>query len=409
MKHRVLVIAHGHPDFSLGGAEMAAYQFFKDCQTHPKVETVTFLAAHGNAATGAIRLRRTDEYLWEQTTHGSFQFQAANRHATLTKFSNLVEHVRPTVVYMHHYTSLGVESIRVVREIIPAAKIVLTLHEMLAICNNNGQMVKTGSLRLCTRETPEECHQCFPQLTSELFWLRKQFIRSYFDLVDHFVTPSEFLRQRYIAWGLPATRVSVIENGQAVSDKLAPRPLRQDDSRSRFGFFGQINPYKGIDVLLEAISILPASSRLKISVEINGANLELQDTSFQKKINKLSNPLIEEGVVQFNGPYSREDLRRRMSRIDWVVVPSIWWENSPMVIQEAFALGRPVVCSNIGGMAEKVQHGIDGWHVEARSAREWSEALDYLSNNNSLWEALYQGISAPLSYRNCVDVHLDLL
>ena len=51
-----------------------------------------------------------------------------------------------------------------------------------------------------------------------------------------------------------------------------------------------------------------------------------------------------------------------MAEIDWVVVPSIWWENSPLVIQEAFLHGRPVICSDIGGMAEKVRHGVDGLH-----------------------------------------------
>lgn len=409
MKHRVLVMSHGHPDFSLGGAEMAAYQFFKACKNHNSVEACTFLAAHGQNATGAMRLRRDGEYLWEQTTHGSFQFQGANRPATLTGFRNLIEYLRPTVVFMHHYTSLGLECLRILREVVGDIKIIVTLHEMLAICNNNGQMVKTASLQLCSRESPEECNRCFPQITTEGFWLRKQFIQSYFDLVDHFVTPSEFLRNRYIEWGIDTDRISVIENGQAVAEKLPPRLLRGKDTRSRFGFFGQINPYKGIDVLLEAALVLPESIRSKIIIEINGANLEQQDPNFQKLVNSLYLPLREQGVVQLMGPYQRNDLPRRMSRIDWLLVPSIWWENSPMVIQESFTLGRPVVCSNIGGMAEKVQHGVDGWHVEARSAREWAEMLEYLSKENSLWQRLYDGIKAPLSYIDCVNLHLELI
>ena len=44
------------------------------------------------------------------------------------------------------------------------------------------------------------------------------------------------------------------------------------------------------------------------------------------------------------------------------MVPSIWWENSPLVIQEAFLHGRPVICSDIGGMAEKVDHDVNGLH-----------------------------------------------
>jgi hypothetical protein len=54
-----------------------------------------------------------------------------------------------------------------------------------------------------------------------------------------------------------------------------------------------------------------------------------------------------------------------MGDVDWVVVPSVWWENSPLVIQEAFQRGRPVICSDIGGMAEKVADGVDGLHFRA--------------------------------------------
>jgi len=46
-------------------------------------------------------------------------------------------------------------------------------------------------------------------------------------------------------------------------------------------------------------------------------------------------------------------------------VPSIWWENSPVVIQEALRNRRPVICSDIGGMAEKVRDGVDGFHFAA--------------------------------------------
>lgn len=409
MKHRILVIVHGHPDFSLGGAEMAAYQFFKASQGHKNVEASTFLATHGQVATGSIRLRRKDEYLWEQTTHGSFQFQAANRHATLTGFRDLVEHLRPTVVFMHHYTTVGLESVRVLRDINPDVKIVMTLHEMLAICNNNGQMVKTGSLRLCSRETPEECHRCFPNTTPESFWLRKRFIKSYFDLIDHFVTPSEFLRNRYIQWGLPADRVTMIENGQAYPEKAPPRPLKSGEGRTRFAFFGQLNPYKGIDVLLSAAAALSEKAKSEITIEIHGANLEYQDQKFREQLEGLLAPLEAKGVVRFVGPYMREDLPRRMARTDWVLVPSIWWENSPMVIQEAFTYGRPVICSNIGGMAEKVRHGVDGWHVEARSVRDWADALEDLASDKNRWEQLYNGIRSPLTYTECLDAHLELL
>jgi glycosyltransferase involved in cell wall biosynthesis len=408
VKNRILVMAHGHPDFSLGGAEMAAYQLYKAAKTHADVESATFLAAHGRSGTGAIRMRRPDEYLWEQNTHGSFQFQATNRYATLTTFRSLIEHLRPTVVYMHHYIFLGLECIRVIRDVDPNIKIVITLHEMLAICNNNGQMVKTENLRLCDRETPEDCHRCFPHATPESFWLRKQYIMSYFDLVDHFVTPSAFLKERYVDWGLSGDRITVIENGQQDATPLPPRPLLKGQQRSRFAFFGQINPYKGVDVLLEALALIPEKDRKMVSIEIHGANLEHQSPEFQKRIGELREPLEKAGVLRWVGPYTREDLSKRMERIDWLLVPSVWWENSPMVIQESFALGRPVICSDIGGMAEKVRHGVDGWHVQTKNRNDWADTLVRLSQDTELWNRLQRGIDRPISYQECVTAHLSL-
>ena len=76
-------------------------------------------------------------------------------------------------------------------------------------------------------------------------------------------------------------------------------------------------------------------------------------------IDTLRKPLIAEGCLRWVGPYELTELAQRMRKVDWVVVPSIWWENSPMVIQEAFVYGKPVICAGIGGMAEKVRDGVD--------------------------------------------------
>jgi len=81
------------------------------------------------------------------------------------------------------------------------------------------------------------------------------------------------------------------------------------------------------------------------------------------------------GRVNFVGEYRHEDLPALMEKVDWVVVPSIWWENSPLVIQEAFMYGRPVICSDIGGMAEKVRDGVDGLHFRAGDPESLAEAI----------------------------------
>ena len=407
--HRVLVIAHGHPDFSLGGGEIAAYNLFHGYREHPQVEDAWFLARaeRGRGPTGAISLRRPSEYLWEQAVHDWHSMKAANQDSLTTWFADLIRALKPTIVHTHHYAHMGLEYLRVMKQVVPNVRIYMTLHEYMAICRNNGQMVKVGGQKLCSSESFDECRQCFPQNTREDFWLRKHYFQSYFKLVDGFVAPSEFLRQRYIQWGLKPEQIVVIENGHSDDPPLPPRDLREGETRNRFAFFGQINPYKGIDLLLDALHAMPKKERRQVVVEIHGANLEHQLGELQDRIRRLSEPLIKKHHLRWVGPYRPSELRSRMGGADWVLVPSIWWENSPMVIQEAFVCGRPVISSDIGGMAEKVTHGVDGLHVRTGNAMHWGQTLYEAATTAGLWDRLRAGIKRPITVAECADAHLE--
>ena len=410
-KPRILVMSHAHPDFSLGGGEIAAYNLFKAYKDSPDVQDAWFLgrADRGRGATGAISLRRPNEYLWEQAVHDWHMMKAVHQESLTTWFADLVRALKPTVVHTHHYAHLGLEYLRVIKQVDPSIRIVMTLHEYMAICSNNGQMIKIGpSFKLCSRESYDECRQCFPQKTAEDFWMRKHYFMKHFELVDQFVSPSEFLRQRYIDWGLPADKIVVIENGQSDEPPLPPRPLAEGETRNRFGFFGQINPYKGLHVVLEALHQMPKEQRKKIVLEVHGANLEQQPPDFQEKIESLRKPLIKQGVVQWVGPYQPHELRSRMAGVDWVVVPSIWWENSPMVIQEAFTCGRPLLVSDIGGMAEKVKNNADGIHVAAGNINFWRESILRIIQNGS-WDEFFNSIEKPISHATCAARCVDLV
>ncbi|NQW94417.1 MAG: glycosyltransferase family 4 protein [Polaromonas sp.] len=411
-KQRILVMAHAHPDFSLGGGEIAAYNLFKAYRSQEDVEEAWFLARadRHRGLTGQISLRRPNEYVWEQAVFDWHMMKAAHQESLTTWFADFIRAVKPTVVHTHHYAHLGLEYLRIIKQVDPSIRIYMTLHEYMAICSNNGQMIKTGSFKLCSRESYDECRQCFPDKAAEDFWLRKHYFQSHFKLVDGFIAPSEFLRQRYIAWGLKPEQIVVIENGQADEQALAPRPIKEGETRNRFGFFGQINPYKGLDVVLEALHSMPRADRKKMVLEVHGANLEHQPAAYREKVEALREPLIKQGVVQWVGPYQPHELRSRMTGVDWVVVPSIWWENSPMVIQEAFVSGRPVICSNIGGMAEKVRDGIDGFHVAAGSVTQWAMTLEKATSHPlENYDQLRSGISRPLSHAKCADEHAPLL
>jgi glycosyltransferase involved in cell wall biosynthesis len=94
--------------------------------------------------------------------------------------------------------------------------------------------------------------------------------------------------------------------------------------------------------------------------------------------------------------------------MDWVIVPSVWWENAPLVIQEAFAHGRPVICSDVGGMAEAVRDGVDGLHFGRGDARSLAQTMQRAIEQPGLWQHLVDGIEPVRTIQAAADEHLAL-
>jgi glycosyltransferase involved in cell wall biosynthesis len=165
----------------------------------------------------------------------------------------------------------------------------------------------------------------------------------------------------------------------------------EDRPHNRFAFFGQINPFKGLDVLLRAMQLLGRGGE-DLHLWVHGANLDLFPGPFQEEIKGLLE--ATRANVTMAGAYRPADLPELMADIDWVVVPSIWWENSPLVIQEAYLHRRPVICSNVGGMAEKVRDGLSGLHFQVRDPQSLARVMRRAAQTPGLWQQLCQGVPA---------------
>jgi glycosyltransferase involved in cell wall biosynthesis len=361
---RVLIASHSHPEVSNGGAEIAAFQLFSSLQARDDCEA-WFLGCDRSAGAdrpGAVLSQpfSAREYLYAT---GAFEwFKFANRDKRFPgEVERLFLELKPDVAHFHHYINFGVEVFQHLKRVVPDCKIVLTLHEYLAICHHYGQMVTKEHINLCYRSTPARCHTCFPEFGKSDFFLRKLYIDRFFGLVDLFVAPSHFLAERYIAWGLPAEKMTVLENlmPPVPTAPVAPPPA---DGTLRLGFFGQISTLKGIDVVFDAAAMLAKDEDATVSFEIFG-DYRGQPPEFQTAF--LARLTAAGPNIRFNGPYDRLRVNRLMQSVHAVLVPSIWWENSPVVIQEALRNRRPVICSDIGGMAEKVRDGVDGFHFPA--------------------------------------------
>lgn len=407
---RVLIISHGHPEIHPGGAEIVAYTLFEELKMLRGVEAF-FLArtddpGHRRSGTHfSTFFNRPDEILLHSTETDPFLFSQLSE-TLLKEFAEFIEQLQPDVVHFHHYFHVGLELFAIVRRVCPNCRIVVTLHEYLAICNNNGQMVKTEGLALCSQATPAACAGCFPETPSTAFFMRQLFIQAHFERVDLFIAPSEFLRERYVEWGVPENKIVLLKYLLPKMEHAEPRPIAKGEKRSVFAFFGQLTPYKGVRVLVEAFELLEEWADAEESRLLIFGTPPIFPPDFKKWFDDFleRNPKR----ISYLGPYGRKDVPRLMASIDWVVVPSEWWENAPIVIEEAFAHGRPVICSDIGGMAEKVEDGVDGLHFQAGNPHALASVIRESSARVSLWDELTKRIGVQTNRSSEIQDYLRL-
>jgi len=423
---RVFILTHSHPKLTRGGAEIAAESLFLGLQKQYGAKA-WFIGCSGKSYTNRLGANfsqpfAANDYVFQ--TGGAFDwFKFANRDPEFPKSLEelLIEH-KPNIIHFHHYAQFGVEAFSIVKRILPDAKVVLTLHEFLAICNNFGQMVKTETYRLCEEESPMACTSCFPHIEARDFFLRKRYIQTFFADVDLFISPSHFLAKRYIEWGVPEHKMRVIENvpptnnnphaGESVLAAQTALFHKQDTAKevvvkkhqTRIGFFGQMSPLKGIITLLDAAKELADWEVENLSIELYG-DYSNQPKAFQEAV---INKLEELGSnAKYHGPYENKQVHKLMQSVDAVIVPSVWWENSPVVIQEALTNGRPVICSNIGGMAEKVRPGLDGLWFDVGDAMSLAYLLRDIAKKPDVLEQIKLKLAKPRSISDVLDAHLE--
>jgi len=412
---RVLMIAHGHPSLIKGGGEIAAYQLFqalreRDIDAYLLAATREDALRHGGTP---FSMLRPHEILFHGQMRDYFYLSPDSLRVVWHDFRQLLEQLQPDAIHFHHILHLGTQFIREAARYRANAgkpvRLIFTLHEYLPICANDGQMVMFDSDELCTEASPTRCAYCLKQRpprprTPEELFLRERLIRAAFSLIDHFIAPSVFLRQTYQRWGL-SQPISVIDNGLPPMQPLAPRPLQPDQPRARFAYLGQINHYKGVQILLEAIGFLEPKLREQIQIDIHGCGLADQDEALRQQIEALRQRYPSQ--LHIHGRYDRDELGRLFNEFDTLVLPSIWWENSPLVLQEAKGYGRPVICSDIGGMQEKVTDGVDGLRFSRGSAASLARAMQRAADPET-WEQLRRGIKAPDSIQVTAEQVLGL-
>jgi glycosyltransferase involved in cell wall biosynthesis len=387
----IAIVAHTHPAITKGGAEIAAYALYEGLK-RLGIETI-FIAACLAEDRNRFRPASADEYaLITERTHYD-DFYTISAPETTRQLLAILAHRRVHLVNFHHHINIGLNSFRAL-SMLTQIPFFVTFHEFTAICANQGQMVTRPARRLCAQATPIACATCFPERPPEQFQLRRHFMLNSLRLAAGYIAPSQFLADRFIAWGLPAAKFAIIENGlRALPPQPAPPLPHTREKPWIIGTFGQITPNKGIDTVLDALDLIadqPALAR-RLRLRIHGG-LSGQSADFTAR---FETAIATHDFATYEGPYANDDIFDLMAKCDFVLVPSTWWENSPVVIQEAFATGRPVICTGIGGLAEKVPPGTAGLHFRRNDPVDLVRALAEAADTR-IYKSLCAGL--PSAY-----------
>lgn len=418
---RIVNVSYLHPAIAPGGAQQVAMELFLAGQ---KAGHEAYLIAalehshegvYGKPGAPIVPMQGEQRQYFYFPQFYDYPNLSVGDYRSIEFFGDFLRRLEPDVVHFHHYHRIGVEALRAARLAAPRAVIGMTFHEMMAICMADGHMVKKAAAReLCHASGPIVCNKCFPEFRPEFFALRAARLKALLAECDVFTFPSEFIAERYLDWGLPAEKCIVIPNGQKNISGGFDRS-RHSPKLNRFGYFGQFLDDKGLEVIFEALLLLAREKRVPpcgLVVELNGGNKQYASPAYLEKIagyveelKQLKSRLIE---VRDHGSYDRQQLPQRMATVDWVMVPSTWWEIFGLVVSEAWMFGRPVIASSIAALKERISEGVNGVLFPPRDAAALAKLMAELAGDTARWNAMNQAIDPPWTDEDMLDAYLSV-
>lgn len=316
------------------------------------------------------------------------------------RFAEVLGRVEPDIVHVGHLNHLSTSLLKeAAGRNIP---IVYTLHDYWVMCPR-GQFMQMfpkdpdNLWAACEGQQDRKCaERCYSRYYSGAmdeheadvaYWTdwvarRMRHIREMAELVDLFIAPSRYLRDRYRDdFGLPERKLLYLDYGFA-RQRMSGR-VRTEGEPFTFGYIGTHIPAKGIHDLIGAFGRLHGDARLRIWGRPRG-----QDTDSLKSL-AAALPEGTTGRVEWVPEYRNQEIVRDVfNRVDAIVVPSVWVENSPLVIHEAQQARVPVITADAGGMAEYVHHEVNGLLFAHRSMADLAVQMQRFVDNPDLAKRL---------------------
>jgi glycosyltransferase involved in cell wall biosynthesis len=342
------------------------------------------------------------------------------------RIAHVLRALRPDIIHVHNLLNLSFDLPAIAHR--HGVPVVATLHDYALVCPSGGQRLHRADAHVCREIDTDRCVRCFrespffaqisfgriaaatraPHFVRQLLATvarrfrgiagqaaararvlsvaradideRLAVARRVFEAIDLFVAPSPSIASEFVRLGMPAAKVRVSDYGFV---PLIVNRRRRSRGPLRIGYVGTLVWHKGVHVLIEAVQGLPHDA---CELKIFGDPEVFPDYTARLRRQADGAP------VEFMGAFDRDRTAQVYEQIDVLVVPSLWLENSPLVIHEAFMAGVPVVGAHIGGIAGLVTDGVSGLLYEPESAGALRAALLRLIEQPSLVERLIAGV-----------------
>lgn len=327
-------------------------------------------------------------------------------------FSEFLKQIKPDLVHVNSCYLLSVSTIAAIKQ--QAIPLIVTLHDFWFICPRIILLKPTG--QVCTvPENMAECAWCLAteqrrfrvpekisggmvgtiaqQVLAQPFGAgllgikpnsgdlayRRRLLLDSLRQADLILAPSEFLRSVYVKQGIEPARIVYSRYGLDTSHWLTPPEKNGAASpEMQIGYIGQLSHHKGVHLLIKAFKRLDFSRR-PARLKIYGA-----PEAFPKYVRQLHRLANGNPAIQFMGRFDNRRVAEILHEADVMVVPSIWYENSPIAIMEALTSGTPVITTDLGGMPEMVQHNVNGLLFKVGDVADLTRQLQRLLDEPDL-------------------------
>ncbi len=357
---RIALVVHQFPPEHIGGTEIHTLTLARALVERGHVVSVFYpsneLGADRQETQYGVPLWQAANPPLPAAANPGRQFWRTFRNrAVEDSFGRFLESFYPDLVHFQHLQNVSARLISLAAR----QPRVLTLHDYWYVCPNSQLLRPDGTLCdglsiACVDCALSRLGRALPRIVRPLaalpLWGRNLYLRSVLRTVDRFVAPSDYVKRIYLEQGLPAEKICVLPHGVSPA-RLQPsaEPIADVDGRPLFGFLGSLAPAKGVHVLVEAFRDMPPEA---------GLVLYGDPTVFPAYVERLRRLATHPGV-RFAGPLDHDHVGDALRRLDYLVVPSLWHETLCMVMDEAHALGVPVIASRLGALT-RVEDGVNG-------------------------------------------------